>query len=258
VELWRDALKKRCEKEWLSGMGKHCPSGEATRERLFSLFYFKEEVIMRKLLVAIALLAFTGVCANAQTPKVEVFTGLSYGQFNPGGLLTDGVNGVGRHFSMPGLEISGEYNFTSHIGFVADISGYGGTGDVDGFADHLRQYNYLFGPQFTQRHLGPFDVFARGLIGTSNARVSFNNSAGTFTCQNGQVNNTCTETMNRFAYGAGGGIDLNATRHIGLRLIQIDYLRNAFSNCSSTASGCVVQQGRQDNFRIAAGFNWRF
>jgi opacity protein-like surface antigen len=233
-------------------------SGDITGERVFSATNFKEEVIMRKLLVAIALLAMTGVCASAQTPRVELFTGLSYGQFNPGGLLTDNVNGLGRHFSMPGLEATGEFNFNSHLGVVADVSGYGGTGDVDSFADHLRQYNYLFGPQLTQRHIGPFDVFVRGLVGTSHARVSFNNSAGTFTCPNGQVNATCTETENRFAYGAGGGIDLNATRHIGLRLVQIDYLRNAFTNCSTTATSCATQNGRQDNFRIAAGFNWRF
>src|SRR5580692_4548237 len=122
---------------------------------------------MRNLLVAIALLAVTGVSTMAQTPKVELFTGLSYGQFNPGGLLTDSESGVGRHFSMPGLEATGEYNFTSHLGFVADVSGYGGTGDVDSLADHLRVYNYLFGPQLTQRHIGPFSVFVRALAGTS-------------------------------------------------------------------------------------------
>jgi len=93
---------------------------------------------MRNLLVLFALLAIAGQSAMAQTPKVELFTGLSYGQFNPGGLLTDSDSGLGRHFAMPGLEATGEFNFTSHLGFVADVSGYGGTGDVDSLADHLR------------------------------------------------------------------------------------------------------------------------
>src|SRR5580692_1739890 len=154
---------------------------------------------MRNLLVAIALLAVTGVSTMAQTPKVELFTGLSYGQFNPGGLLTDSESGVGRHFSMPGLEATGEYNFTSHLGVVADVSGYGGTGDVDSLADHLRDYNYLFGPQWTQRHLGPFDVFVRGLVGTSHARVSFNTSGGSISCPVGLTTATCAQTENRFA-----------------------------------------------------------
>jgi hypothetical protein len=213
---------------------------------------------MRKLLVAMALLAISGMSAKAQEPKVELFTGLSYGQFNPGGLLTDSDSGVGRHFVMPGLEATGEYNLTSHIGFVADVSGYGGTGDVDLQADHLRDYNYLFGPQWTQRHLGPFDVFARALVGTSHARVSFNHSAGGFACPNGQTTATCENTENRFAYGAGGGIDLNASKHIGLRLVQIDYIRNSFTNCEANGTSCAVLSGRQDNFRIASGFNWRF
>ncbi|MGB2643849.1 MAG: outer membrane beta-barrel protein [Candidatus Acidiferrum sp.] len=213
---------------------------------------------MRKLLVTIALLALAGGSANAQTPKVELFTGLSYGQFNPGGLLSDSTNGIGRHFSVPGLEATGEYNFTSHIGVIADVSGYGGTADVDSFADHLRDYNYLFGPQLTQRHLGPFDVFVRGLVGTSRARVSFNDASGAFTCPSGLTTATCVQTETRFAYGAGGGIDLNATQHIGLRLIQVDYVRNTFSDCASNQSACAPQTGRQENLRIAAGFNWRF
>lgn len=213
---------------------------------------------MRKLLVAIALLAITGACAQAQTPRVELFTGLSYGQFNPGGLLTESASGLGRHFTTPGLEATGEFNLSSHLGVIADVSGYGGTGDVDSLADHLRVYNYLFGPQLTQRHIGPFSVFVRGLAGTSHARVSFNNSGGTFTCPNGQTTSTCALTENRFAYGAGGGIDLSASRHIALRLVQIDYLRNAFTNCGTNQTTCTPHSGRQDNFRIAAGFNWQF
>jgi opacity protein-like surface antigen len=211
---------------------------------------------MRKMLVAIALLAITGVAANAQTPRVELFTGLSYGQFNPGGLLTESANGVGRHFSMPGLEATGEFNLGSHLGVVADVSGYGGTSDVDQLADHLRYYNYLFGPQLTQRGIGPFSVFVRGLLGTAHARTSFNNSAGA-TCPNGRITTTCSQTENRFSYGAGGGIDLSASRHIALRLVQIDYLRNDFTNCTAGTT-CTTRSGRQDNYRIAAGFDWRF
>src|SRR5208282_785223 len=105
---------------------------ERSRENeCLSVSNLKEEAKMRKLLVAIALLAIVGASAKAQEPKVELFTGFSYGQFNPGGLLTESDNGLGRHFSMPGLEATGEYNFTSHLGVVADVSGYGGTGDVD-------------------------------------------------------------------------------------------------------------------------------
>jgi opacity protein-like surface antigen len=144
---------------------------------------------------------------------------------------------------------------------VADVSGYGGTGDVDIFPEHARIYNYLFGPQVTARHIGPFNVFVRGLAGTTHARISFNNSGGS-TCPNGTTSGTCSITEHRFAYGVGGGIDLNATDHISLRLVQIDYLRNSFTNCNggfNTSTGqCTAQAGRQDNYRAAAGFVWHF
>lgn len=208
---------------------------------------------MRKLLIALAFFVLSGVAAKAQTPRIELFTGLSYGQFNPGGSLTQSFNGIGRHFSMPGVEATPQFNLSRWFGIVGDISAYGGTGDVDQFPEHLRFYNYLAGPQLTARG-GPFNVFVRGLAGTSHARVSLNNSGL-----------TASATMNRIAYGFGGGIDLNATKHIALRLVQVDYLKNSFTNClpNDPAGQCTpstgnIRTGRQNNLRAAAGFEWRF
>lgn len=221
---------------------------------------------MRKFLLAMGVLALCAAGARAQ--RIEVFTGLSYGQFNPGANLTQSIAEFGRHFSMPGVEASGQLNLHSYLGVVADVSFYGGTGDIGGaFADHARIYNYLAGPQVTARHIGPFNVFVRGLAGTTHAQVSFTNTGfipggGGGTCANGQSTPNCTQKETRFAWGAGGGIDLNASDHISLRLIQIDYLRNAFTNCvggfNQTTSSCAAQAGRQDNYRAAAGFVWHF
>jgi|SRR5271154_732619 len=222
---------------------------------------------MRKILVLIVFLALSGVAAKAQEPRVELFTGLSYGQFNPGDFLTDGGNPNGRHFSVPGVEITPQFNFSKWFGIVGDISAYGGTGDIDdAFPEHLRFYNYLVGPQLTARHVGPINVFVRGLVGVSHARVS--------ATQFDQNNNTSTlsASQNRLAYGFGGGIDLNATKHIALRLVQVDFIRNSFTNCpadTQTVGPCaaldsggnvitVTKSGRQNNIRVAIGFNWRF
>lgn len=215
---------------------------------------------MRKFLLVVGVLALCGAGARAQ--RIEVFTGLSYGQFNPGANLSESIAQFGRHFSMPGVEASGQLNLHSYLGVVADVSFYGGTGDIGGnFADHARIYNYLAGPQVTARHIGPFNVFVRGLAGSTHARVSFTNTGGG-TCPSGQSTPTCFTKETRFAWGVGGGIDLNASSHISLRLVQIDYLRNAFTNCvggfNQTTSSCAAQAGRQDNYRAAAGFVWHF
>ncbi|HXL21006.1 MAG TPA: outer membrane beta-barrel protein [Candidatus Dormibacteraeota bacterium] len=213
---------------------------------------------MRKFFLVVAVLALSGVAAKAQTPRVELFTGLSYGQFNPGGLLSESASGVGRHFSMPGFEVTPQFNFSKWFGVVADVSAYGGTSDVDQSAEHARFYNYLVGPQLTARNIGPFNVFVRGLVGTSHSHITFT-GGGSFNDANKQT---------RLAYGFGGGIDLNASKHIALRLIQIDLIRNAFTNCppadpdfgscATSTNTTITKPGRQNNARIAAGFEWRF
>lgn len=210
---------------------------------------------MRKFFLAVAVLALSGVAAKAQTPRVELFTGLSYGQFNPGGLLTESFTGAGRHFSMPGFEVTPQFNFSKWFGVVADVSAYGGTGEVENVAEHLRFYNYLVGPQLTARNVGPFNVFVRGLAGVSHAQVKFTGGDPTFNNNN---------KINRLTYGFGGGIDLNASKHIAVRLVQIDFLRGNFTNCefedinTAPASCQAPRSGRQNNARIAVGFEWRF
>jgi opacity protein-like surface antigen len=218
---------------------------------------------MRKFFLAVAVLALSGLAAKAQTPRVELFTGLSYGQFNPGGLLTESTSGVGRHFSMPGFEVTPQFNFSKWFGVVADVSIYGGTADVDQFPQHGRIYNYLAGPQLTGRNIGPFNVFVRGLVGVSHAHVTFNTGGDPLVAA---FNNANKQT--RLTYGFGGGIDLNATKHVALRLIQVDFLKNNFSSCppadptngfcTDSTGATVTRAHRQNNARIAAGFEWRF
>ncbi len=218
---------------------------------------------MRKFLVAVVFLALSGLAAKAQTPRLELFTGLSYGQFNPGGLLIGAANGtgaggLGRHFSMPGIEMTPQLNFSRWFGVIADVSAYGGTADIDSFATHARFYNYLVGPQLTARHAGPFNVFVRGLVGITHARTQATGAGPT------PGSPSPITTRNRIAYGVGGGIDLNASKHIALRLIQIDFLRNSFTNCNQALPtdflSCQqgTKPGQQNNFRAAVGLEWRF
>ena len=183
-----------------------------------------------------AMLLFAGLAsAQDEAPKVEAFGGYSYLRVNPG-------------FGAPGLNFNGgsgslAYNFNSWLGAVADFGGY----HWSGFGTDATAVTYLFGPKIAYRH-GPVTPFAQVLFGGAHlsgsgggcdgidARV--HPEGGVFGCGSG--------SDNAFAMTIGGGVDWNATEHIGVRLIQGEYLMTRFF--SET----------QNNARISAGvvFRW--
>ncbi len=56
-----------------------------------------------------------------------------------------------------------------------------------------------------------------------------------------------------FAMAIGGGTDLHLTRHFGVRLVEIDYLRN-----NNSVPGYFAHPGQHQNFRILTGATFRF
>jgi hypothetical protein len=95
------------------------------------------------------------------------------------------------------------------FGLVAEINGnYGDVtipnpGPTREFATNT--YTFLFGPRFTARRTGK-NFFGHVLIGA--ARTS--------------VDGAGSETD--FALAVGGGLDINASKEIAVRLFQADYL----------------------------------
>ncbi len=59
-------------------------------------------------------------------------------------------------------------------------------------------------------------------------------------------------SRNSFAMATGGGLDISATKHMSLRLGEVDYLLADFRE--------VPTAGRkvQDNLRVSTGFRFRF
>jgi len=104
---------------------------------------------------------------------------------------------------------------------------------------------YLAGPRYTYaawaRHSGTADrarlqLFGQGLFGGVHAFDGvFPTSSGT------------TPTANSFALQAGGGIDLLLTKHIGVRLVEADYVRTALPNGAANA---------QDDLRLVFGVTY--
>jgi Outer membrane protein beta-barrel domain len=138
--------------------------------------------------------------AEAQSheqPAVEIFGGAS--------VLRNGA--TAPSFSLySGWQAEGSVNFNKYLGFTADFGGQ--YRSISG--NRVSQYEYLFGPRVAARsHSGT--VFVHALAG-GNTLKAFGRST------------------NGFAWGLGGGLDLNAGRHIAIRVIQADYLRTRVSN----------------------------
>jgi hypothetical protein len=137
--------------------------------------------------------------AEAQSheqPPVEVFGGAS--------LLRNGA--TAPSFSLyGGWQAEGTANFGKYLGLTADFGGQ--YRSISG--NRVSQYEYLFGPRAAARSQRGA-VFVHALVG-------------------GNTLKALGRSTNGFAWGAGGGLDLNAGRHIAIRVVQADYLRTRLS-----------------------------
>jgi opacity protein-like surface antigen len=181
-----------------------------------------------------ALLIFAGAASAQDYPKFEAFGGYSY--------LHVSENGTGDNFN--GGSGSVAYNFTPMLGVVADFGGYHWSQSAVDVNETINVVSYLFGPKVALRH-GKFTPFAQALFG--GAHGSFTETGGCDARVRGQ-GTTCNASTsdNSFSLAVGGGLDWNATTHIGIRLIQAEYLMTQFLG------------GTQNNARISTGVTIRW
>jgi peptidoglycan-associated lipoprotein len=140
-------------------------------------------------------------------------------------------------FSMNGF--SGEFATGVGHGFsmVADVGGYH-QGNVNSSGLSLWVVSYLFGPRLSYRrskHWTPFAQFLAG--GAHGSGTLYGTTAG------------ASGSANAFSLSAGGGLDWNATRHLSMRLFQVEYLNTRLPNASNNI---------QNNLRVTAGVVFRF
>ncbi len=168
-------------------------------------------------LAAVALLCSVGTLTAAQdqrAPKWELYGGYSafYAGCDINGLLPGGVAPVSSclKWDPRGAGASVTYDFNRWFGLTVDSSGQWGSGNTGVAAriDQVEFFNLSAGPKITFRkhHFSPF---LEALVGEHRlASEVFGND---------------------YAVGfmAGGGLDLNLSRHFALRLIRADFV---FSN----------------------------
>jgi hypothetical protein len=218
--------------------------------------------MMRKLiLVGILVLAMSGLALAQDFPKYEVFVGYSYLRSD----LGNATSWLGSYYNSDfssgmlnghGFEGSFTYNLNKWFGIKGDISthfgkvnldgtntytydypdeyynGYTNTQKQKGSAD-VRQYTYLFGPEFSYRGNKTFRPFAHALLGFTTVDVHKLTAEylSTYKYENDPIlhnSNRYTTTGSvkgtAFAMAFGGGVDINVNKRISLRMPQIDYI----------------------------------
>lgn len=181
---------------------------------------------MRKLGSLLGLMLVLSLTAAAQdAPKAEIFGGYSYVRFNPGSIT--GISGQ----NLNGASGSVSFNAKPAFGIVMDFGGYR-LGNIAGSGLSANVISYLFGPRIVARgaRVEPFIQVLFGGTRISGAGVGASDSA--------------------FAMTFGGGMDLKASTHVAIRLIQAEYLMTRFDVGTGSAT-------RQNNARISTGIVFR-
>jgi opacity protein-like surface antigen len=191
--------------------------------------------VKRTCLVVLCAFLLAGLAlAQDSTPKAEIFGGYSHvrADFSVGGVGfgTEGLNGWNA--SLAG-------NLNKYFGVVGDFGGTYGTPIKElGIGVDVKNYTFLFGPQFSYR-TRRVTPYAHALFGADHISADIP-AVAIFTSGFGQSDTA-------FAFALGGGLDVGLGRVVALRLAQLDYLRTQFfsshQNNLRFSTGLVLRLG---------------
>ncbi len=196
--------------------------------------------LMPAMVALLCLMATVAVAQEPPPPKVELFGGYSY--IYPGGTVYGLQPGALTPVSSlmesnpRGAGASLTYDFNRWFGLTLDTSIDWGSGEST-FATRLDDVafsNLSLGPKFTYRtkHFSPF---AEVLIGDHRLMPD------------------AFHDVDKFGLMAGGGLDLNLSRHFALRLFRADFV---YSDYRYVAPGGPNTELR--GVRLQAGVNFMF
>jgi outer membrane immunogenic protein len=184
---------------------------------------------MHRVVCLMGLVFLCGWSAAAQAqdvPRIDLFAGYSFVHTNPGIAFSS--------FNANGGVASVALNLTNWGSLVVEAGGVHATNiggaDVDATAETL-----MAGPKISLFHRSSLSPFAQALFGFVHTNPGFSQT---------------TINHNTFAMAPGLGLDWNATRHLGIRLAQVDYL--------FTRMPTSTNQVNWNNFRYSAGVVLRF
>ncbi len=232
--------------------------------------------MIRFAVATITLTVLISSCALAQdaTPKVQVFGGYSLLRADrgklTGPLLDADLDQHSNPFAVPtyffdGWSAEAQYNADRWLGVAAD---FGGRYETPITASRDRTlaglpketaYAFLAGPVLSYRTKSRFTPYAHGLFGWDRTSLGASVITGSVTSPV-SVN---AITYNDFAMALGGGVDYRFTRHLSVRVGQLDWYHTSINlnKFYTSAFGGTLLEGlstRQANVRFSAGAVVRF
>jgi len=190
-----------------------------------------------------AIFAFASVAAAQEPPppKWELFGG--YSVFDPGADVHGELPGAVLPLSSRlewnprGVGLSGTYDFNRWLGLTLDVSTHWGSGESTLFRrlDDAAFSNLSLGPRVTFRHKY-FTPFLEVLVGDHRLMPD------------------AFHDIDKLGFMAGGGLDLNLSRHFALRLLRADYVYSNYQYGSASVTPRTEIRG----LRLQAGVNFMF
>lgn len=181
--------------------------------------------MLRKLALTFAMCSLFSLSALGQeTSKVDIFGGYQYLHASSGISGVDGINFNGWNAALTGY-------FNRNLGITADFSGNYSKPTFLGVGVDTRFYSFLFGPTVRFPNATHLTPFGHALFGGGHF------SAGVSGLSAGETD---------FTWAAGGGLDLDMSRRLGIRVAQVDFLQSRANGSS------------QNNVRISFGVVFKF
>lgn len=217
---------------------------------------------MKRSLIALAVFLF---CSSAfaqqdNVPRYDAFVGYSYFSSPKLNLVERGVNGEFGINITRWLAIGADYSyFTGHSDIRASdltptlqsllaplvpILGPNPSVPFDSIT-----YTFTAGPQFNFRQLKWVTFFVRPAIGGIHERATLKPNTPLLTLVVRQIAPGGNQSDLEPFYGAGGGFDLNASKHLGVR-VGVDVVHTKLFNN-------LLAEGRT-SVRVSVGPTFRF
>jgi hypothetical protein len=144
----------------------------------------------------------------------------------------------GSNFWMQGGSVQIHGQFWHGLGIVADVEGLH-TGDAHGTGVELNLVTATFGPRYTRSWAHRrYALFGQALAGDA---YGFN---GVFPATTGLVS-----SANSLALQVGGGMNLQFSRHLGMRAFEAAWLRTQLPNATTSV---------ENNLRVGTGLVFKF
>src|SRR6478672_2672276 len=191
-------------------------------------------------MVAVLCTLITLAAAQDQpAPKLELYGGYSFMHFGADvhGQLPGALFPLSSRLEVNprGIGASGTYNLNRWLGLTLDYSTHFGSGEAPLAIDDAGFTNISLGPKITfrSRHFAPF---LEALVGDHRLTAEgFHN-------------------IDKLGFMGGGGLDVNLSRHIALRLLRADYV---YSNYQY-GDPAVTERTEIRGARLQMGINFMF